>query len=191
LRLKEEYAGKKVKCPKCAAIVAVPAPTTGEPVPKADVEKAVHAVRATPPPLPEAGIQTSARRKSARSMDCPRCGEPAPADAERCEHCGARLAQDEAGDGSPAKKRATAFKPCPRCGASGAKRVTWTPWGSFYGPAMCSHVRCPECGYKYNGRTGRSNIVAIVLFITIPLLLIAAIVGGLIFWLITTDRWFW
>jgi hypothetical protein len=53
--------------------------------------------------------------------------------------------------------------------------VNWTPWGSFYGPAMLTHVRCPECGYAYNGRTGRSNLVGIIIFTMIPILLLVGI----------------
>src|SRR5260370_159857 len=62
------------------------------------------------------------------------------------------------------RRRKIDYKPCPRCGAGGATRVTWTPWGSFYGPALLTHVRCPGCGYAYNGRTGRSNVVGVIFF---------------------------
>jgi len=63
----------------------------------------------------------------------------------------------------------------------GAERVTWTPWGSFYGPALFTHVRCRECGYGYNGRTGRSNLVPAIFMVAIPLVLIIAIVVGLLY----------
>jgi hypothetical protein len=77
-------------------------------------------------------------------------------------------------------RRVMDYKPCPRCGSGGATRVTWTPWGSFYGPAMLTHVRCPKCGYAYNGRTGRSNLIAAIFFVLIPLILILAIIFGLL-----------
>jgi hypothetical protein len=69
------------------------------------------------------------------------------------------------------------FKPCPRCGAEGAQRVLFTPWGSFYGPALFNHVRCPECRCAYNGRTGRSNLIPAIIFVTIPALIIAGFLG--------------
>lgn len=121
-------------------------------------------------------------------LACPRCGEETPADAEKCKHCKAWLYDDEPDERRP-KKKSKSFKPCPKCGAGGAKRVTWTPWGSFYGPAMFNHVRCPQCDYKYNGKTGGSNLIPAIIFVTIPLLLIGAIVGGLIYFLISTNRW--
>jgi hypothetical protein len=64
--------------------------------------------------------------------------------------------------------------------------VTWTIWGSFYGPALFNHVRCPECRYAYNGRSGRSNLVPAIFFVTIPAILIAAIVGVVV-WLIVAN----
>jgi uncharacterized paraquat-inducible protein A len=77
-------------------------------------------------------------------------------------------------DAAPSKRKS--FKPCPRCGAEGAKRVLFTPWGSFYGPALFNHVRCPECRYAYNGRSGGSNLIPAILFVTVPLVLMAAII---------------
>ena len=74
-------------------------------------------------------------------------------------------------DGGPA------YVPCPRCGARGATRVLWTPWGSFYGPALFTHVRCPNCAYAYNGNTGRSNLLPAIFFVTIPLILLLGLLG--------------
>ena len=55
--------------------------------------------------------------------------------------------------------------------------MLFTPWGSFYGPALFNHVRCPECRYAYNGRTGRSNLIPAIIFVTIPALIIAGLLG--------------
>jgi hypothetical protein len=43
---------------------------------------------------------------------------------------------------------------------------------------MLSHVRCQECGYCYNGKTGGSNVVAATIFVTVPLVGILAILGA-------------
>ncbi len=80
----------------------------------------------------------------------------------------------EADEDAPPIKR-KGFRPCPRCGAEGPKRVLWTPWGSFYGPALLHHVRCRECKCAYNGRTGRSNLLWAIIFVTIPSLIIAGL----------------
>ena len=58
----------------------------------------------------------------------------------------------------------------------GRQRVLFTPWGSFYGPALFHHVRCPECRYAYNGRSGGSNLIPAILFVVIPAVLMAAII---------------
>jgi hypothetical protein len=56
--------------------------------------------------------------------------------------------------------------------------VDWTFWGSYYGPPLVNHVRCLDCGYRFNGLTGRSNRHWALLFVTVPILIIAGIVGG-------------
>jgi hypothetical protein len=130
-------------------------------------------------PVEPAGVTAAPPRETAApTRRCPECGERIPADAGRCRFCKARLDEEE--DEEYGRRRLV-YKPCPRCGGQDARQVIWTFWGSFYGPAMLTHVRCPDCGYAYNGRTGRSNLVPAVIFVTIPLLLILAIVGGLFF----------
>lgn len=76
---------------------------------------------------------------------------------------------------------AMSYVPCPRCGAAGATRVNYTFWGSFYGPRLFHHVRCPRCRHAYNGKTGGSNLVPAILFIAIPAILIV----GLLFYIYT------
>lgn len=140
LRVREDMAGKKIKCPRCAHIVAIPAAAeTLE-----EVESLEEITDA--PSAPKAKVKAKT------------------------------VVEDD--DDAPVEKRSK-YKPCPRCGEVGAKRVKWTPWGSFYGPALLTHVRCPECGYKYNGRSGRSNLIPAIVFVTIPLLIILGIFGAL------------
>jgi predicted RNA-binding Zn-ribbon protein involved in translation (DUF1610 family) len=163
LRVREDLAGKQTTCPRCSASVLVSAE---EPV---DVEPAD--VDPAPPPTVEPADEPSVPTKT-----CPACGEQIPSTARKCRFCRTWVEDEEDED----QLGRTYFKKCPRCGAGGAERVVFTFWGSFYGPALFSHVRCPDCGYTYNGRTGRSNLLPAVVFVTIPLLLIVAIIGGLV-----------
>jgi hypothetical protein len=146
IRVREEYAGKRMKCPKCQGPVPVPA--------------------AEPAAEEEAPVVV----KPSGSVACPECGKFNRATAPVCRFCRAPLRDD-------VDQSSSEYEPCPRCGATGAKRVLWTPWGSFYGPAMFTHVRCPECGYGYNGRTGASNLIPAIIFVTVPLIGIILIVA--------------
>jgi ribosomal protein S27E len=77
--------------------------------------------------------------------------------------------------------RDTGFVPCPKCAGRRAERVLFTFWGSFYMPALLTHVRCPDCGATYNGKTGGSNLGWAIGCFTVPLIIILAILGGLAF----------
>ncbi len=80
------------------------------------------------------------------------------------------------------------FLPCPRCGAEESKRILFTYWGSFYFTALFAHVGCPACGYTYNGRTGRSNIVPAVVCFNVALIgLLGAL--GFIAWFVHRQGW--
>jgi DNA-directed RNA polymerase subunit M/transcription elongation factor TFIIS len=183
LRIREEMAGKKIKCPRCAHIVAIPAKGTAAVVTLEEVVEPEERVTAKP--------ESKTQAKPATTRPCPKCGERIPVEARKCRYCKAVIAEeeveelDEAEDeeeDAPAKKHSK-YKPCPRCGEVGAKRVVWTAWGSFYGPAMFTHVRCPECGCKYNGKSGRSNLIPAIIFVSLPLLFILAIFGVLIWYI--------
>ncbi|MFO0925610.1 MAG: hypothetical protein U0736_01040 [Gemmataceae bacterium] len=167
LKVRDDLAGRKVKCPRCAGVLVVPAakPKEEEVAPVELVEE-----RVTEAPAGK-GRKGAIRRGD---DDEPRGGR----------HRGGIKT-----DGRPSRKRGrlddddsderSQWKPCPKCKARGAKRVLWTPWGSFYGPALFHHVRCPACGYKYNGRTGRSNLVPAVIFVTVAVVGIVGILVGL------------
>ncbi len=43
-------------------------------------------------------------------------------------------------------------------------RPGYTWWGGAIGPRLLSHVKCQGCGKGYNGKTGASNTMAIVLY---------------------------
>jgi DNA-directed RNA polymerase subunit M/transcription elongation factor TFIIS len=139
-------------CPNCQNSFSLPADHVGAKAPCPRCENLV----AVPGGAGSEDV-TAARPSAAAPRD--------PVEAERDE------------DAPPAK----GFKPCPRCGADGAKRILWAPWGSFFGPALLCHVRCPECRCKYNGRTGRSNLIPVVIFATIPTLIILVLLAYIAF----------
>jgi hypothetical protein len=145
LRLRPEFAGKRIKCPRCKTAVSVPV----------GVVKEIEPVTTTAEPEAEELVTAQKPKKKIRP----------PVLREEPEQT------DEELDDAPA------FKSCPKCRAKRPKRVNWTVWGSFYGPALFNHVRCRRCGYAYNGKTGGSNLIPAILFVTIPVIGILAVLG--------------
>ncbi len=165
LRIQDEFAGMKMRCPRCGGTF-----TPGEALLEATPVESV----TTAPHTPNADAKRPAPREE--EEPCPECGEMNRARAKCCRYCKTWL-EDEEDDVQV--RRGGQWVPCPRCGARGAKRVTWTFWGSFYGPALFNHVRCPQCRYAYNGKTGGSNLVIAILFVSVPAFLIFIILGCL------------
>jgi predicted amidophosphoribosyltransferase len=157
-----------VKCPHC-----------GDEVPK-DLGTVV---------TDEAERPTKVKSRSATPEEtqlCPNCGRSIPLKARKCKFCRAWL--DDAEPTEEEEEVCSDYVPCPRCGARRAERVVFTFWGSFYGPALFTHVQCPKCYYKYNGKTGKSNLIPAIIFVLVPLLLILAVIGGVIFLAISLGR---
>jgi len=201
LKVRDELAGKKVKCPRCATVLLVPAKKEEfapvEVMPEERIRESPKGRKSAPTRRDDdeeddddrtrdddrrSRVRGDRDREDRRShvreedeRDRSRRRSRRPRDEEEEE-------EDDRGRGG--KK---AFKPCPRCGSGGAKRVLWTAWGSFYGPAMFNHVRCPECGYKYNGRSGRSNMIPAIIFVAVPLIGILGILGGILYMLISRN----
>ena len=69
------------------------------------------------------------------------------------------------------------FAPCPKCNAASAERVKFTWWGGVLGPKLLTHVKCSDCGSKYNGKSGKDNTKGIVVYS----LVIAILAFGLMF----------
>src|SRR4051794_12423157 len=130
LKVKEELAGKKVKCPGCGQAVPVPA---AEP----EMEAVVEEVVAVPPPKP---AKVAVTAKAAPKQ------EPEELEEEELEVEEAPRPKGKAGKGTKGGQK---WVPCPKCGAENPKRVMYTFWGSFYGPKLFNHVRCVECGATY------------------------------------------
>ncbi|MFM9961361.1 MAG: hypothetical protein ACKV2Q_09050 [Planctomycetaceae bacterium] len=63
------------------------------------------------------------------------------------------------------------FVPCPECSSNKAVKVSFTWWGGMLGPSLFTHVKCPECGAAYNGKTGKSNDTAIAIYVGVSLVI--------------------
>lgn len=88
MNLKDEYAGKKVRCPGCKAILAIPA-----------LKKTTTATQksSSPAPLPKksppttsAAKKQAATKKSAPKI-CPKCNRTLPEGEQSCPRCGYHL----------------------------------------------------------------------------------------------------
>jgi len=67
------------------------------------------------------------------------------------------------------------YVPCPNCGRLDIKKVGYTWWGGAMGPKMFNHVRCNHCGTTYNGKTGASNTMMILLYNLVVIIVVVFI----------------
>jgi hypothetical protein len=99
LRVKEEFAGKKVRCPKCGAVVVAPAasadarPASDLPIPLLDSAAAPRpdAIAARPLPVQPIDPEPAGRRRPAAADPedcCPGCGRFLAPEAVLCIDCG-------------------------------------------------------------------------------------------------------
>jgi hypothetical protein len=180
LKVRSDLAGKKIKCPKCAALVLVPA----------EDEEDFAPVEVAPDESGEAPARKSRSSRDDDDDDGPRSGirtdrkhRDEDDDEDDRPPKRRRDRDDDDDDYGDRIRKKSKYVPCPECDAPNPQKVKWTIWGSFYGPAMFSHVRCQECGYCYNGKTGRSNVIPATIFVTVPLVGILTILGATI-WMI-------
>jgi hypothetical protein len=131
-----------------------------------------------------------------KQVKCPRCARLVEVPARAAITQKPRPRPDEAVTVEPLEddeevpvRRRSRYQPCPRCGAEESERVLWTFWGSFYFTALFKHVACPACGCRYNGRTGRSNLLPAVLCVGVAA---AALLGvlGFIAWFFHRQGYF-
>jgi len=69
---------------------------------------------------------------------------------------------------------------CPNCGSDKIKKVNYTLWGGYLGPKLFTHVKCTDCNTKYNGKTGKSNTIPIVIYNVIAFAIVFAIYYSLV-----------
>jgi phage FluMu protein Com len=163
IRAADEHAGKKIRCPGCKEVLSLPAAAT--------------AVRPQPPPQAPAAIRKAAPPPSKRPPVEEEDEEIAVAE-EADDDEEIAVAEEADDDDEPRRRprkrrkrrRQGEWADCPNCEARGdASRVGFTWWGGVLGPWMFSHVRCNDCGTCYNGRTGKSNNVAIAIYVGVGL----------------------
>jgi len=56
------------------------------------------------------------------------------------------------------------YAQCPQCGDSSAQLLKFTWWGGLIGPKLLTHVKCSQCGNKFNGKTGKDNTLGIAIY---------------------------
>jgi hypothetical protein len=200
----DHFAGKRGKCPGCQKPVQIPAndadvETGFEVVEESGFEvvdeEAVTAKPATRTPV-RAGAKAAGIRSKPVDDDIPMAEAVDDEDEEddrprrRRRRVDDDDDDDDYDDDRPRRRRSrrgprmgrSGYYSCPDCGADAAERVTFTWWGGFIGPMLFSHVSCRNCGTTYNGRSGKSNTTAIILYVTIPTVigLMLAVIGGIL-----------
>ena len=63
---------------------------------------------------------------------------------------------------------------CPSCSNSNATPVRFTWWGGFLGPKLFKVVKCSACNKQYNGKTGRPNTTAIIIYVGAGVIIVLA-----------------
>ena len=67
---------------------------------------------------------------------------------------------------------------CPKCQQDVVPHpVGFTWWGGLIGSKIISHVECPSCGGRFNGKTGKSNDGAIAIY----MIVVSVLAFGLMF----------
>jgi len=79
------------------------------------------------------------------------------------------------------------FEECPKCGGTDAEQMKFTWWGGLLGPKLFTHVKCPDCGCTYNGKTGASNTRNIVIYTLVLGIPIGVIAGYFVYNFVTST----
>lgn len=68
------------------------------------------------------------------------------------------------------------YAPCPKCRSSAGEKIRFTWWGGILGPKILTHVKCRDCGSKYNGKSGKDNTAGIVIYSAVVAILVLGLV---------------
>lgn len=69
--------------------------------------------------------------------------------------------------------------PCPNCGSTHVEMPSFTWWGGAVGQKLLNHVKCQDCSYTYNAKTGKSNTTAIVIYQVVALVIVLGLLYAL------------
>ena len=69
----------------------------------------------------------------------------------------------------------TSYAPCPQCQGTNATPIRFTWWGGLLGPKLLTHVKCSQCRTAYNGKSGKSNTAAIMIYFAVIFVIVFAI----------------
>ena len=64
----------------------------------------------------------------------------------------------------PLSRESRTPRGCPSCHHPRFTKVSFTIWGGFIGPRLLNHVKCNECGTTFNRRSGKSNLIPIIIY---------------------------
>jgi len=73
------------------------------------------------------------------------------------------------------------YASCPKCATPDPQLLKFTWWGGALGPKLLSHVKCRNCGNKYNGKTGGDNTVGVVAYMAVTGILAFVLMFALFF----------
>lgn len=142
-RVKPDMAGRVAKC-KCGARLTVPTP---KPVVEDDLFAS----------------DLSSFESAGAAVDMPR---PEPTNLPPVQSAAGNPYSAPATSGHAAAPSSTGVG-CPNCGDSNFTKVHWTWWGGLIGPLIIPTVACASCSTHFNGRTGKYNTTAIVIYFSI------------------------
>jgi len=183
----DSAAGKHVKCPKagCGEIIEVPEPDA----PAFEVVDDRQSRKKRRDADDEDVDDRPRRRRSSREDDQDEDERPARKrkpwnkdedEEERPRRRRARDDDDDDEDDDDAYYEPTPGR-CPNCNSSRSSKVSYTWWGGILGPAIFGLVRCNKCRTQYSKKSGKEIGLFHVVMYTIAILVIAGIIGFVVF----------
>jgi hypothetical protein len=192
LKVPEEMAGKKGKCPACSTVFVIPAPRAAASA-AASRAAPTHAAPARTAPAAGAKPFPAPAAQDDFFADLPPIQQgPAPGTPAAIPGYDALMPQGFANVPPPQDNPyASPAAPtpakgghgpmpapggrigCPKCGNPEYSKIYWTFWGGMVGPLILNHVACRSCSTTYNSKTGKSNNTAIAIY-----LIVSLVIGG-------------
>ena len=67
---------------------------------------------------------------------------------------------------------------CPQCNSVYVDKVGFTWWGGVLGPKLLSAVKCGQCRYQFNGKTGASLKGPIAIYMIVVFIIAFAVLAA-------------